>query len=308
MRRLPTASEQGPRRRALRRGNVNDRMIPGPHPCAFIVFRRGVALWLLAVVMTIATYARAESVDVLADRLRNASDFRVRVQAALALGTSSDAAAVSPLCDGLDDSNTAVRSAAAAALGRLGQKSGVACLKARLPNESNASVTSQIRRSIGQLEGGGGRSSASAAKAPDSNSKWYVALGTSKTRGGREAGETDGLVQETARTALMSNSGFAVAPPAETGAQAGAVISKFKLKGYYLQATVEEPKYEGSKLTIVVRVTMYSYPNKALQGEFAPKLTQSGTPSKDKESEDALIKMAVTRAIESFVKVVTVSN
>jgi hypothetical protein len=254
----------------------------------------------------IAHVALAESVDVLVDRLQNASDFRVRVQAALALGTSNDSAAVKPLCDGLDDSNTAVRSAAAAALGRLGMKSGVTCLKNRLANESNTSVTAQIRRSIGQIESGG-RGSTAVTRPPDGSSKWYVALGATKTKGGREGGDTDAIVQEAARSALAANSSVAIAPASEAPAAASGVINKYKLKGYFLQATVEEPKYEGSKLTIVVRLTMYSYPNKALQGEFAPKLTQSGTPSKDKESEDALIKMAVSRAVESFVKVVSVS-
>ncbi len=49
---------------------------------------------------------------------------------------------------------------------------------------------------------------------------------------------------------------------------------------------------------------MWTYPDKALQGEFAPKLTQSGTPKTDIESEDALMKMCVENAIESFQKVV----
>ncbi len=172
-------------------------------------------------------------------------------------------------------------------------------------SESNASVATQIRRSISQLEGG---RSGPLAKAPDASSKWYVAIGAAKAKGGRGAAETDAIVQDAARSALAATAGFAIAPASESPSQAGPVISKFKLKAYFLQPTVEEPKYEGGKLTITVRVTMFSYPNKSLQGEFAPKLTQSGTPSKDKESEDALIKMAVGRAIESFIKVAAATN
>jgi hypothetical protein len=262
---------------------------------------------LLAVTALVApatAWADAK-IDELADKLKNASDFRVRTQAALALGATSNAAAVKPLCDGLEDSNTAVRSAAAAALGKNGQKSGLSCLKAKQGTESNASVVSQIKKSIAQLEGA---HAAPAAKAPDGSSKYYVAVGAVKTKAGRTTADTDPLVQEAARSGLISTSGFAVAPSGETTAQASGVLSKFKLKAWYLQPTVEEPKYEGGKLTIVVRVTMFSYPNKALQGEFAPKLTQSGTPSKDKDSEDTLIKMAVSRAIESFIKVAQASN
>jgi hypothetical protein len=266
--------------------------------------RLAIAGALLALLLPGLAFADAK-LDELADKLRNASDFRVRVQAALALGATTEAAAVKPLCEGLEDSNTAVRTAAAAALGKLGHKTGLPCLKAKLPNESNASVTAQLKRSIAQLEGA---RAAPSAKPPDSSSKHYVAVGATKTKAGRTVEDTDGLVQETARSALISATGFAVAPAGESTAQANGVLAKHKLKAWFLQPTVEEPKYEGGKLTVVVRVTMFSYPNKALQGEFAPKLTQSGTPSKDKESEDTLIKMAVSRAIDSFVKVAQSTN
>jgi hypothetical protein len=49
---------------------------------------------------------------------------------------------------------------------------------------------------------------------------------------------------------------------------------------------------------------MWTYPGKSLQGEFAPKLTQTGTPQGDTESENLLMKMCVENAIESFQKVV----
>ena len=149
------SSELDRRRDRPSHGMVDDQMRPRPRTNRPQSLRSVVAISLALAFTLIAALAHAESVDVLADRLQNASDFRVRVQAALALGTSNDSAAVKPLCDGLDDSNTAVRSAAAAALGRLGMKSGVSCLKNRLGSESNASVTAQIRRSIGQIESGG---------------------------------------------------------------------------------------------------------------------------------------------------------
>jgi hypothetical protein len=53
----------------------------------------------------------------------------------------------------------------------------------------------------------------------------------------------------------------------------------------------------------VVRVTMSTYPDKSLQGEFAPKLTQSGTPKGDTQSENLLMKMCAENAAESFQKV-----
>ena len=218
----------------------------------------------------------------LASKLRTGSDFRVRVQAALALGASRSNDAVSPLCDGLEDTNATVRSAAAAGLGRLGKRDGLTCLDKRRKAETNGSVKSQIDRSISQIKAGGG---GGLSRAPTGSSKYYVAVAATKNKGSRNASEIDSIVQAAVRKALMANSTMAIAPSGETAAQAQAVLSKHKVRGYLLQPTVEAPVYADSKLTVRVRLTMFTYPNQALQGEFAPKLTQTGTPSEDIESE-----------------------
>ena len=77
------------------------------------------ALWIVLaalVVTTLAVPAFADSrVQFLADRLRyppaagQADDFRVRANAALALGSTDDDGAMAPLCAGLSDPNDAVR-------------------------------------------------------------------------------------------------------------------------------------------------------------------------------------------------------
>lgn len=287
------------------RGMLKSLMTFIPRERRSTLVRRGMALSVIALCWLAAGNGRADSDTASqAEVLKNGRDARARAQAAGQLGASHDASAVKPLCEGLDDSVGTVRGAAAAALGKLAVKSGLPCLKGKLENETSAPVAVQIRRAIARIED----ASKNITRPPDAASKWYVAVGKTKTKGDRNAAETDALVQETARTALISMSGFAVAPIAETAVQANGVIAKYKLRGYLLQATIEEPKYDGSKLTVVVHVTMYTYPHNALQGEFAPKLTQSGTPTKDKESEDALIRMAIARAIESFTKAVTASN
>jgi hypothetical protein len=75
-----------------------------------------------------------------------------------------------------------------------------------------------------------------------------------------------------------------------------------------LQTRVEPLRSGSNGLTVQVRVTMWSYPAKALQGEFSPKLTMQGASAGDKESEDSLIKMAIENAIESFAKVTASTN
>lgn len=252
--------------------------------------------------LLVAPSARADqTIADLATQLRTNDDYRVRTQAALALGASNDEAAVKPLCDGLGDSNPAVKTASAAALGKLGKASGVTCLQAADGKETNPSVKSQIQKSLQTLQTAspGG---VAAPPPPAPGAKFYVAIQvTNKTS--RSADDIDKLVRAAMQAKILAKAGYAVAPKAETPAQGGQVVKGKKLKGFFLIATVEAPVYGGGDLTQVVRVSMWTYPDKALQGEFSPKLTQSGTSKGDTASEDALMKMCVENAVETFQKV-----
>jgi hypothetical protein len=250
--------------------------------------------------------ARAQSkVSQLAEQLRTSDDFRVRTQAALALGASGEDAAVKPLCDGLGDANASVKVAAAAALGKLGKPAGLPCMRAALGRESMASVKSQLEKSIAALEKAGGSSGAPAPAAPPPpgpDAKYYVAIQvTNKT--GRPAAEVDAIVRAAMQDKLLAKKGYAVAPKGEAPSQGGQIVKAKRLKGFFLIATVEPPVYGGGDLSQVVRVSMWSYPDKSLQGEFAPKLTQSGTSKGDTQSEAVLMKMCAESAIETFQKV-----
>jgi hypothetical protein len=224
--------------------------------------------------------ARAEPrVAYLIEQLKTSEDYRVRTQAALGLGASGDDAAVKPLCDALGDANVSVKVAAAAALGKLGKPAGLPCLKVAQGKETAPSVKAQIDKSIAALDQGGGSSggAASTPPPPGADTKFYVAIQiTNKTS--RPAAEIDGIVRAALQDKILAKKGYAVAPKNETAAQGGQIVKSKKLKGFFLIATVEAPVYGGGDLTQLVRVTMWTYPDKSLQGEFAPKLTQSGTP------------------------------
>jgi HEAT repeats len=269
-------------------------------PHAFVT-----ALLALVVVLVLPGVVHAQSrTSQLASQLKTNDDYRVRTQAALALGATADDAAVKPLCDGLDDSNVSVKVAAAAALGKLGKPAGVPCLKAAGAKESVPAVKSQIEKSIASLQSAGGSAPTGGPSPPPpgSDTKFYVAIQvTNKTT--RPAAEIEAIVRTAMQSKVLSKSGYAVAPKSETPAQGGQIVQNKKLKGFFLIATVEPPIYEGGNLTQVVRVTMWSYPGKSLQGEFAPKLTQSGTPKGDTQSENLLMKMCVENAVATFHKV-----
>ena len=260
-------------------------------------------LWLAIGITLIPRAAQADPrTSYLADQLKSNDDFRVRTQAALALGASGDDAAVKPLCDAIVDSNLAVKVAAAAALGKLGKPAGLPCLQSAGKRESAPSVKAQIEKSIASLQAGGS-GGATTPPPPDAKTKVYVAIQvTNKTS--RGAADVDALIRAAMQQKLLAKPGYAVAPKSETPTQGGPIVKSKKLKGFFLIATVEAPIYAGGNLSQTVRISMWTYPDKALQGEFAPKLTQSGTPKTDPQSEDELMKLCVENAIESFQKVV----
>ncbi len=102
---------------------------------------------------------------------------------------------------------------------------------------------------------------------------------------------------------LLSLRGYAVAPQGESEAASARIIREKNLRGFLLQTRVEPPRSNAHALTVHVRVTVWSYPGKALRGEVSPKFTMSGVADGDKASEDSLIRTAIEKAIEGFTQV-----
>ncbi len=252
---------------------------------------------LLASLFVARTAVADPRTDYFIKQLKTSDDFKVRTQAALALGASGDDAAVEPLCGALSDSDNSVKVAAAAALGKLGKASGVACLKSARGKEKNSDVITQIDQSIGKLTGTG-----SAPPPVGADTKIYVAIEiTNKT--GRPNAEVEGLVRGAIQSRILGNKGYAVAPKGETVDAGGKIIKSKSLKGYLVIASVEAPSYANGNLVVTVNMTMWTYPDKALKAQFAPKFTQENTKSTDTEGETILMKMASEKATDSFVKV-----
>lgn len=210
-------------------------------------------------------------------------------------------AAVQPLCEALGDSSESVRRAAADALSRYPKSDALECLKGHT-EERSAAVRRAVQQSIETLE--------TIARAgeppppPKRGDKLYVAIGMTSDKTGREEGSVSRLVADAMRSKLLSTPKVAVAPDGETAAKARAVLTKHKLTGYLLQTVIDVPEYSDSKLTVMVRVTMWSYPGKALEGAFTPKVSIAGVKPGDLETEESLIQAAVERAVDAFVATV----
>ncbi len=246
--------------------------------------------------------ARADSrTDFLVGRLQ-AQDFRVRTNAALALGQTGEDGVVVPLCGALADASDVVRQAAAVALLRLAKPASAGCLKDRLAVETNEGVKRQISKAIAALPSGAPDSSGSAGSPPHAvaNAKFYVAISPIANQTGRPDDEIAQVVGTSIRGKLDELGGFQVAPDKESPEQARAAIAKRKLKGYYLAVRVEKFDYSDGNLRVRVKVAVFSYPGKDLRGEVPAGLTQTGVSPGDKSAEDNLLEMAAARAVDLF--------
>jgi hypothetical protein len=247
-----------------------------------VLVRLSAALVTLLFLWGMQAEAQTNSVDELAQRLQSADDFLVRTQAALALGASASSNAVGPLCAGLDDANTTVRAAAAAALGRLAL-GGRECLTKRLSREQTAEVKSVIERALSRLE---------PSQQIGPTTKYYVAIGEVTNKTSRSTESLDRKVRATLAKELGALPGFVIAPKGETEAQAKALLSKHKqVKGIFVWPKVEVVA-QGRDLQVKLDLSLFSYPNKDFKGSLAQRVTSPDTSPTDVPTQDDLIDAA----------------
>lgn len=129
--------------------------------------------------MTLATHSVAEDKE-----LREASDFRVRVAAALRLGKTGGTESRVELEHGLKDPHRAVRIACAAGLVSIGDRTAVPALERALKVETDSAAKTALRDAIAKLRTPPPSESSSSVSIDQA--KYVVALGSMKsnTHGG----------------------------------------------------------------------------------------------------------------------------
>jgi hypothetical protein len=241
--------------------------------------------------LTPASFAKSTTTSKLIQTLQTSDDFRVRTQAALSLGGSNSSEALVPLCDALEDDNTAVRAAAAAAIGRL-HRGGDDCLERRRKAEREATVRSAIKKAIEVLH---------AEPEPEftSATRFYVAVGKTTDNTGRSGDEVNRIVRKAMREAAEASTNVLMAPASETTSQGAKRLSAHKnVRGLFLLPRVGNPQYADKNLKIRVEVAYFTYPDKALLGMLGIPLSAQGIRGKSPDIEDQLIEAAAGRAIE----------
>jgi hypothetical protein len=269
----------------------------GPTGRVGLVVAVALAAWLFGV------QARAEGrVTFLAQRLQfppapgQADDFRVRTNAALALGATNDDAAVQPLCGALGDPSDIVRQAVAVALRRLARSTGLGCMQNRLAIESNAAVRDQLKKAIDTIA----PASPGGAAGHSGSARFYVALSRVTNRTTRAAADVEHIVRDAVTAKLAESGEYDLAPASETAEAAKGVVTKRALKGYYLAISVDKFDYSDDGLRVRVKIAVFSYPGRDLRGEVPSGATLPGARPGDKASEDQLLTVVAARAAELF--------
>lgn len=272
------------------------------YPAMIFAFRAALGLLLATIILCRPVEAWAGEDTATAIReLSSNQDFRVRTQAALALGASGDASAVQPLCRALEDTKSAVRAAAAAALGKLG-KGGRECLTQRASREGADSVKGAITRAL-QAISDSTSGQASSMGVVDASTRFYISIGKTADNTQRKKSTVHDVVRAALAKALAQQKGYVVGPDGETKAQyQKRVAGKKAIKGFLLSPKVQNPEYTGDSVSVRFEIAILTFPDKALKGMIPVKLTQQGSVKKNEGAEDELIAMAVERAVEKLLK------
>ncbi len=259
-----------------------------------------VAAFLGTLLASSIAAAQTSDMERLIYNLANSEDFRVRTQAALALGASKNERAVTPLCSALADANTTVRAASAAALGRLAQRAGQACLEKRLGSESSDVVKATIQKALDVIKNGG---AGGAEPVFSAETKFYVAIGKTTDKTGRGTPEVDNMVRTAMAAKFGQTAGFLAAPSAETPADAKRRLGKHPgVKGFFLSPVISTD-YAGDALKVKIDVAMATYPDKNVFGNFSFFLKEPGVSPGSTENENELIRMVAERAVDKFANI-----
>jgi hypothetical protein len=250
----------------------------------------------------LATGEQQAPIEGWAKELERGEDFRIRTQAALALGASGRPESVAFLCRGLADTKQAVRAAAAAALGKLRQ-GGRSCLEQHLKVESSTTVKAIALRSLAQIQSG--EDNELPAETPaviDASTRFYVVIQTaSEASDSPRLQQLKKLTRRALSSALAARKGFVVAPEMENATDSTKRIGgKKAIRGLMLAPVVRQPAYKGESLVVQMEVAVFRFPDRALKATIPVKLTQTNVSERGVQVEDELVRAAAGRVVEKL--------
>lgn len=234
--------------------------------------------------------------DFLVRMLSTSAQFRVRAQAALALGGQTpETSIVNALVGALRDEHPAVRAASASALERLKDASALAGLRAA-QSDSDGSVRTAVRNAIAALTPARVPTPAPDPIVPGGTGTpvYYVGVGVPGSQVGLAPPQLRSLREHVvSQVALIQ--GVSVAPEGEERSAAAKVIGANKLVGYYVDSSVTsiEKKPDGS-VRAQVSIILGTYPGRDIRAMLSGAATVSGGGD---EARDQAVQAAFTGAL-----------
>ena len=250
--------------------------------------RRGyVHAAVVAACLCFASVAAADArTDFLIRMLSSSAQFRVRTQAALALGGQQQAATVTQaLAKALSDEHPAVRAASASSLGRLKDPSAIAALRSA-QSDRDSSVRQAVRGALDSLgtvaptvatkPSSSSSSSPSGSYAPSGTATYYVGVGLPGSQVGLSVPALRGLREHVVKEVTQME-GVRLAPENEDKKVAAKVIGSAKLVGYFVDSSVTkvEARPDGS-VRAQVSVVIGTYPGRDIRAMLSGAATVSG--------------------------------
>jgi HEAT repeats len=259
-----------------------------------------------ALASTVAGVSRAGDPSTTMRELADASDFRVRVSAALVLGHTRPDGAREALEAALGDGHPAVRVAVARALGSLGDPAALGALQRRLGQDSSASVMAQLRVAIAELRRvGDSDSTGDDARHLAPGVRYVVELGSMRNHSsiGGERGEELAQVLSTAarsRAQVMRGAAFIEGDDSLRQQAAARHVPVITLDGNVIQVTEARV---GGGMQVQVHVEFAIRRGQTLKGTVSGAATTFG-PGSDvtDQGRRRLEEDAVQAAVQSALR------
>jgi len=243
----------------------------------------------LALLFSVSSALATPGLDELVEQLKSATDFRVRVSAALQLGKSLTGDAAPPLEAALDDSNASVRAAAAAALKNLGDQAAVAALKAHRSDKSEA-VRAQVLAAIKSLE---------EERVTGQKPKVLIKIGIMKNESGVKSKRIESELADSSRRKLSALPGVRVlaadgsGPSTDTSSGKPSNVPMVMVTGNVSELKASR---EGRSITYSASVeyVLHTMPEQAIAAKVSGRASATAT---ERESEDASALAELRRSV-----------
>jgi HEAT repeat protein len=223
---------------------------------------------LLALALAPASAVADARSEYLIRLLEGSTQFRVRAQAAISLG-SVDAAGdvLRALSTALSDEHPAVRAAAASSLGRLGDAKAIPILRSA-SEDPEAPVRLAVKSAIVKLESASRMAGVAPepVKAPSGPPRYYVAVAKPASRVGDLPSTELDRAHQVLVERLKQIDGVVIAPADESPAAVRKVLRSQSLRGFYIDSSVTNVDAKpGGGTRVAVSVIVATYPDRAMR-------------------------------------------